>query len=116
MPAGEVTEVVTTHIDLAPTILDLAGAPTRADFDGEAIPLSRRSLEEATKFRHEHVTVEYWGFAAAEGEYFDGSGRIVANNTYKALRIISKTYNFYYSVWCNNEHELYDLKVGFLGR
>jgi hypothetical protein len=33
------------------------------------------------------------------------------NNTYKALRIVSKAYNLYYSVWCNNEHELYDLHV-----
>jgi arylsulfatase A-like enzyme len=110
VPAGESADVVTTHIDLAPTILDLAGAPLRADIDGEAVPLGRQGLQEAANFRHEHVTVEYWGFAAAEGEYFDGS-RITVNNTYKALRIISKTYNLYYSVWCNNEHELYDLRV-----
>lgn len=32
-----------------------------------------------------------------------------ANNTYKALRVIGETYNLYYSVWCTNEHELYDL-------
>ena len=32
-----------------------------------------------------------------------------ANNTYKALRVIGDTYNLYYSVWCTNEHELYDL-------
>ncbi len=34
------------------------------------------------------------------------------NNTYKALRLIGKNYNLYYSVWCTNEHELYDLKAG----
>ena len=33
------------------------------------------------------------------------------NNTYKALRVIGDTYNLYYSVWCTNEHELYDLTV-----
>lgn len=38
---------------------------------------------------------------------------IVGNNTYKALRLVSKYYNLYYSVWCNNEHELYDLNVSF---
>lgn len=31
------------------------------------------------------------------------------NNTYKALRVIGENYNLYYSVWCTNEHELYDL-------
>ena len=33
------------------------------------------------------------------------------NNTYKAVRIAGKGYNLYYSVWCNNEHELYNLDV-----
>jgi hypothetical protein len=27
------------------------------------------------------------------------------------VRILSDEYNVYYSVWCNNEHELYDLTV-----
>jgi N-acetylglucosamine-6-sulfatase len=33
------------------------------------------------------------------------------NNTYKAIRIVSPSqgYNLYYSVWCTNEHELYNL-------
>jgi N-acetylglucosamine-6-sulfatase len=33
------------------------------------------------------------------------------NNTYKALRIVGTKYSLYYSVWCTNEHELYDLIV-----
>jgi arylsulfatase A-like enzyme len=110
VPAGETTEIVTTHIDLAPTLLMLAGAPLRDDLDGEAIPLTYEGLVAAKDKRHEHVTVEYWGFAAFEGEYFDKE-RLIWNNTYKALRIIGKGYNFYYSVWCNNEHEFYDVKV-----
>lgn len=112
VPRGEVAEVVTAHVDLAPTILKLAGAPARADFDGEAIPLRKGELGEAVKRRHEHVTVEFWGFAASEGKLFrDDEGRLTLNNTYKALRVIGEEYNLYYSVWCNNEHELYDLKV-----
>ncbi|XMA15037.1 hypothetical protein WAI453_007828 [Rhynchosporium graminicola] len=31
------------------------------------------------------------------------------NNTYKAIRILVPEYNLYYSIWCNNEHELYDM-------
>jgi arylsulfatase A-like enzyme len=111
VPANATTAVVTTHVDLAPTLLQLAGSPLRADFDGEAIPLTTTGLEEAREHRHEHVTVEYWGFAAFEGEYHPGGGRIVGNNTYKAARIVGGGYSFYYSVWCDNEHELYDLTV-----
>lgn len=33
------------------------------------------------------------------------------NNTYKSIRLISDTFNLYYSVWCTNEHELYDMSV-----
>ncbi|ROW06867.1 hypothetical protein VMCG_04073 [Cytospora schulzeri] len=121
---GEVEDAVTTHIDLAPTILKMVGAETRPDFDGVAIPLGSKTVisgrDESqvdglweTK-RHEHVAVEYWGFALAEGEGggFDGQGQLVMlNNTYKSVRLIGHGYDLYYSVWCNNEHELYDLKT-----
>lgn len=127
VPKNVSTDIVTTHTDLAPTFLQLIGAPLRADFDGEVIPTSRRGLLKASHKRHEHVNVEYWGFALGEGKDWDGSVykqifirkvadmfvvRIHHNNTYKALRLIGESYNLYYSVWCNNEHELYDLHVG----
>lgn len=79
---GAVEDAVTTHIDLAPTILQMVGLEARPDFDGVAIPLLSRAdmaqeaeeeeEEEARQgvaaTRHEHVAVEYWGFALAEGE------------------------------------------------
>lgn len=33
------------------------------------------------------------------------------NNTFKGLKIVSKEYSLYYSVWCTNETELFDLHV-----
>jgi N-acetylglucosamine-6-sulfatase len=33
------------------------------------------------------------------------------NNTYRSIRLIGPDYNLYYSVWCSNEHELYDMKT-----
>ncbi|KAJ6164971.1 hypothetical protein N7470_003643 [Penicillium chermesinum] len=108
--AGVEENSVTTHIDLAPTIFQLAGIQPREDFDGTAIPLTPQS--KAT--RHEHVTVEYWGKGVAEGTFSqigeDGS-IFIANNTYKSIRLLSDDYDLYYSVWCNNEHELYDLST-----
>ena len=42
----------------------------------------------------------------------DGKGQInMPNNTYKGVRIVHEDYDLYYSAWCNNEHELYNLKV-----
>lgn len=108
VPKGKISGVVTSHTDLAPTFLSLAGAGSRTDFDGAAIPLTERALDEARYSRHELVNVEYWGFALAEGNY----GRSMFwNNTYKGLRLIGEGYNFYYAVWCSGEHELYDLNV-----
>ncbi|KAG6811801.1 hypothetical protein H0H92_005817 [Tricholoma furcatifolium] len=107
---GHVQNAVTTHIDLAPTIFHLAGIPARQDFDGTAIPLA----PDFAGARHEHVTVEYWGFGFGEGT-FGGVGPgglpMLPNNTYKSVRLLGEGYNLYYSVWCNNEHELYDLST-----
>ncbi|KAJ4416610.1 hypothetical protein N0V85_002211 [Neurospora sp. IMI 360204] len=117
---GEVAEVVTSHVDLAPTVLKLAGALGGDDkkeefgLDGEAIPLTAEDLVEAKEKgkRYEHVTVEYWGFAVSEGRVFEKDAtRFWTNNTYKAVRILGEGYNLYYSVWCSGEHELYDLQT-----
>ncbi|GAP82336.2 putative arylsulfatase [Rosellinia necatrix] len=111
VPKGFITDIVTTHTDLAPTLLQIAGAPIRDDFDGLAIPLTQADLNQARDERHEHVTVEHWGFASNEGQVLDWYPRLHMNNTYKAMRVIGKSYNLLYQVWCNNEHELYDLTV-----
>lgn len=129
---GYVQDAVTTHVDLAPTLFHLAGIPARDDFDGTAIPVTGEFGGE----RHEHVTVEYWGSAVVEGAYSGigksrqywtcslwnairdinsktgpGGSTMIPNNTYKSVRLLGEGYNLYYSVWCNNEHELYDLSV-----
>ncbi|KAL6364958.1 hypothetical protein LRP88_00933 [Fusarium phalaenopsidis] len=58
VPKGGISEAVTAHVDLVPTILSLVGAPLRADFDGSPIPLSASELADASRTR-EHVNVEY---------------------------------------------------------
>ncbi|KAI1395936.1 Arylsulphatase [Hypoxylon fuscum] len=102
--------VVTTHADLAPTFFDILGITTRDDFDGAAIPVTKEKIEQARNagVRREHAGIEYWGFAMGEGIYNRDPRQ---NNTYKALRLSGPGYNLYYSVWCNNEHELYDMSV-----
>ncbi|KAK2591996.1 hypothetical protein QQS21_010299 [Conoideocrella luteorostrata] len=111
VPKNHTTELVTAHVDIAPTFLKLAGAPNRKEFDGEAIPLSEKEIVKAAETRQEHVTVEYWGFAQIEGKLFEDPSARIPNNTYKAVRIVSDEYSFYYSVFCHNERELYDMKT-----
>ncbi|KAL3427443.1 Arylsulfatase 3 [Phlyctema vagabunda] len=112
--SGKETSVVTAHTDIVPTIFELAGIKLRDDFDGSSIPLTKEQLEHAKTERQEHVNVEYWGRSLSEGEHEFSldDGKFVtfgSNNTYKALRVIGENYNLFYSVWCTNEHELYDL-------
>ncbi|KAF4996210.1 hypothetical protein FDECE_12552 [Fusarium decemcellulare] len=111
---GSREEEVTAHIDLAPTMFRIAGIEPRDDFDGMPLPSvgAATSDSDVERSRREHVAVEYWGIAIAEGDIggFDGNGQIVMpNNTYKAMRVKAESYDLYYAVWCNNEHELYDL-------
>lgn len=117
VPAGHTSERVTSHTDIAPTVLRLAGA-TREEFDGEAIPLTDASKIDSP--RSEHVNIEFWGKAIPEGiwgAYGDvwdpdvGTKVTATNNTYKGLRVVSQEYSLYYSVWCSGEKEYYDLKV-----
>ena len=118
---GESTDLITSHADLAPTFLELAGASAPDDFilDGQAMPLpSAQAAQyfedtrdaEGTSFdlRQEQVNVEHWGIHIPEGKY----GMIeYSQNTYKAMRLVSDGFNVQYTVWCTGEHELYNLNV-----
>lgn len=69
VPKNKVSDLVTSHTDLVPTIFNIAGIDLHADFDGESIPLNEKSIEIAQKKRHEHVNIEFWGPGAGEGLY-----------------------------------------------
>lgn len=67
---GGVSDAVTAHTDLVPTILKIAqGDFARSDFDGSPIPLLAADLGggKEGEARQEHVNVEYWGRSLPEG-------------------------------------------------
>ncbi|KEF58669.1 arylsulfatase [Exophiala aquamarina CBS 119918] len=109
---GEVTDSVTSHTDIAPTLFQLAGIRLRDEFDGSPMPI-QISEAETQPHASEHVAVEYWGLGVGEGKYAAAAvnGLAQPNNTYKAIRVIGTDYNIFYSVWCTNEHELYNMTV-----
>lgn len=106
---------VTSHTDIAPTIMFLAGgeAALREQFDGSPMPLT----DKQGSTRNEHVGIEYWGHAGPEGKfgfhgewgYINTTKHAYSNNTYKGLRLIGDDYSLYYSIWCTDETELYDV-------
>ena len=105
--SDKTTDSVSTHTDLAPTFLTLFGLPLRTNLDGRTIP----EITGGSKKSGEHVNIELWGAADPyEIGLFKKPGLPShLKNTYKGLRIIADDYSLYYSVWCTNEHELYDM-------
>ena len=109
VPKGATVDYVTSHTDITPTIIKLAGAQGPGDFDGAAIPLEGGPSNSSSTQNWEHVQIEFWGAAGDESK---GPQEAIVN-TYKALRVISQHYSLFYSVWCSGDHEVYDMIVGF---
>lgn len=68
VPKGAVMKHPTNHVDLAPTIFDLAGIPLRDDFDGTPMPIKDQKKPQ----KYESINVEFWGADnIGEGKYGD---------------------------------------------
>lgn len=104
IPKGKTADIVTSHLDIAPTIVEWAGGKGPGDFDGSVIPKEGTTTPDEP---WEHVEVEHWG-AVSDKRDIPLSGKV---NTYKAIRVIGDTYNLFYSVWCEGDHEVYDMSV-----
>lgn len=70
---GKKTDMVTSHVDLAPMIMNMAGLKPKAQkhlFDGQGLEfplLNQDDFDHAKKARGEHVNVETWGTYQQEG-------------------------------------------------
>ncbi|KAF2741563.1 sulfatase [Polyplosphaeria fusca] len=108
VPKNRKTSIITAHVDLSPTILDIAGAKQRANFDGRPIPHTASALNQReTSSSDEHTNAEFWVGASYKFNNLNGTHP----NTYKSLRLSSPTYDISYTVHCtNNSHELYDMQ------
>ena len=105
---GKTVSYATSHTDLVPTFFSLAGIPLREDFDGEPM-LITEDQESSSQRSSEHVNVEFWGEGLFEGTFRPSGEPEPLNNTYKTVRVIGDDYDISYTVWCNNEHQFYDL-------
>lgn len=116
-----ITDLVSGHIDLVPTMLGIAGYGDEATspepdllLDGTPIVFPLKTQEDISRnenTRGETTHLEYWGTFHQEwanAERAKGGPDLV--NTYKALRLQGPNYSLLYSVWCmNSAHELYDM-------
>ena len=88
----------------------MLGIPLQKDFDGAPIPYTNPSSA-----NNEYINVEFWnadGVGKDNDDPANNTPGLYINNTYKSLRINSQNDNsFYYSVWCDGDHEFYDMTV-----
>ncbi|KAJ3056668.1 hypothetical protein HK097_005345 [Rhizophlyctis rosea] len=92
---------VTTHTDIAPTFLKLAGtAPKKIELDGRPIPVHAHESRKS----YESFGIEFW--RPIVPEYYDIPYE--EENTYRSVRVVSEDYSYQYTVWCTGHHELYN--------
>ncbi|KAI0534000.1 arylsulfatase [Xylaria digitata] len=117
VPANKTSILPGSHLDLAPTFLEIANLTPNDEayppfLDGRSLLANWKDPEtEPTQCPvngggQEIINVEYWG----RGEEETPWGVIAhPNNSYKTLRIVRADGGTYlYSKWCTGEAELYD--------
>lgn len=113
---GKVSSIASTHMDLVPTFLDIAGVKSSdlpPFLDGSSM---LDQWENPHKRMHKHgegigkeiINVEFWGPHNMEAPWDEG---LFTENSYKTLRLVGEDYSFLYIKWCTGEAELYDTNV-----
>ena len=111
IPRGAQLSIPSSHVDMAPTILDIAGVPPEEwpeFFDGRSLLPEWQNLatEDETAVNREVINVEFWGSSITAAERYT---RKFFDNTYKALRLVSEKQGWLFSRWCtSNQTELYN--------
>ncbi|KAI8893526.1 alkaline-phosphatase-like protein [Globomyces pollinis-pini] len=120
---GKVSNIRTSHIDIAPTLTALAGRKEiPISVDGSIIPIfEEEKLNDAflvgEKPRGDYTGIEFWGSKLDEGAAIQFNPNppaefLFPNFTYKGVRMctIDKFICYKYIVYCTGDYELYDLK------
>ncbi|ORX67899.1 arylsulfatase [Linderina pennispora] len=92
----QINDSPATSSHFAATVLDLANIERPDGLDATSLFDPKKT---------ESFAIEFWNNNIVEG----GSMETHINNTYKAVRLVSKDFNIYYSAWCTREHELYEM-------
>lgn len=100
-PREEPMTHLLSQIDLAPTLLELAGAPVEPGLQGKSfLPLLQgESPEPAADWRPEGVLIEHWERVPER--------RARLETTFATLRL----HDSVYTQWSNGDREYYDLKA-----
>ena len=112
IPKGRQLSIPSSHIDMAPTLLDIARVPPEdwpPFFDGRSLlpewqHLQPKDVDDGVS--REVLSVEFWGSTVAPAEKWTTRYH---DNTYKSLRLVGEKQGWLFNRWCtNNQTELYN--------
>ncbi|KAM5352299.1 hypothetical protein ACJ41O_005022 [Fusarium nematophilum] len=113
MPGNVTSNVVSAHLAFAPTFLEIRGLPEDQWpelLDGRSLLPEWLDAAPEVKLEigraREILNIEFWGDKVVKVP--DYAGVLLANNSYKSLRIASEGSSFMFVTWCTNEIELYN--------
>lgn len=116
IPQGLKSSLPSTHVDLAPTFLQIAGL--RADqypsfLDGASLldqwhhPNQTSGPDHGKGNARETLNIEFWGLCTIEAPSIKDIGGPFKNNTYKTVRILSENDSWLFTKWCTGDIEMY---------
>jgi len=120
VPQGQIDDSMVLNIDIAPTIIEIAGSSIPNAFDGVSFFKLLSSQKDDIKWRTDFL-VEYHGehgYPRDDGknhtvidDCFQEFGFIhdCPNNTFTGLRVLNQTINLFYGKWVTGFEEIYDI-------
>ncbi|KAL2838572.1 alkaline phosphatase-like protein [Aspergillus pseudodeflectus] len=112
IPEGVESNLPGTHVDLVPTMLEIAGLERRKWpklLDGRSLLGQWRQPRhpgKGTGSDEEVINIEHWGFKSIEAPV---APKVYPMATYKTIRVVGEHTAWLYVVWCSGESELYNL-------
>ncbi|MGI9516201.1 MAG: sulfatase family protein [Pirellulaceae bacterium] len=99
VPAGQTCHELLANIDIAPTLLDLAGSTTPESIDGRSFAKLIYDPGEPLQPPRDAILIENWSAIRRQGE--------IIQSTYVAMR----TRDHIYTEWAIGDREYYDIKA-----
>ncbi|KAI0019702.1 arylsulfatase [Xylariomycetidae sp. FL0641] len=114
IPKGVQSTLPSTHNDMVPTLLQIAGVD-EADFpkllDGRGLlpqwqDPTKKDKDSGLGINKEVINIEHWGFGTIEAPAVE---TFFPTTTYKTIRLVGDQLGYLYIIWCTGETELYNI-------
>ena len=116
IPRGVKSGLPSTHVDLAPTFLEIAGVSKKNQpsfLDGHSLleqwlkPHKNSGKGHGKGNGKETLNIEFWGLCTIEAPHRAELGTPFQTNSYKSVRILGEDEGWLFTRWCTGDSEMY---------